>query len=58
MIEFSSVLSAGIDGDVRLDDISRKLYSTDASIYEIDPVGVVLPSKQSNESSNGSLLHA
>ncbi len=32
-----------IDGDVRFDRMSRALYSTDASIYQIDPVGVVMP---------------
>ncbi|MBI3913083.1 MAG: anaerobic glycerol-3-phosphate dehydrogenase subunit C [Chloroflexi bacterium] len=30
-------------GEVRFDRISRVLYSTDASIYEIEPLGVVLP---------------
>ena len=30
-------------GEVRFDDGSRKLYSTDASIYQVDPLGVVLP---------------
>ena len=37
------VLSAGIAGDVRLDAVTRQLYATDASIYEIEPIGVVLP---------------
>lgn len=36
-------LRSQIDGDVRFDRLSRTLYSTDASIYEIIPVGVVLP---------------
>jgi FAD/FMN-containing dehydrogenase/Fe-S oxidoreductase len=36
-------LQAQIAGDVRFDDMSRGLYSTDASIYQISPVGVVLP---------------
>ena len=30
-------------GDVLFDDVSRGLYSTDASIYQIPPIGVVLP---------------
>ncbi len=30
-------------GEVRFDPPSRKLYSTDASIYQIEPLGVVLP---------------
>lgn len=32
-----------ISGEVRFDKVSRFLYSTDASIYEIQPIGVVLP---------------
>src|SRR5205807_3198549 len=32
-----------IAGEVRFDDTSRKLYSTDASIYQIEPLGVVIP---------------
>ena len=32
-----------IDGDLRFDNYSRSLYSTDASIYQMEPIGVVLP---------------
>jgi FAD/FMN-containing dehydrogenase/Fe-S oxidoreductase len=32
-----------IAGDVRFDDYSRQLYATDASAYEMTPVGVVFP---------------
>ena len=32
-----------IAGEVRFDPFSRMLYSTDASIYQIEPIGVVLP---------------
>ncbi|MBF8299630.1 MAG: FAD-dependent oxidoreductase, partial [Dehalococcoidia bacterium] len=32
-----------VAGDVRFDDVSRVLYSTDASIYQMMPLGVVLP---------------
>src|SRR5262245_27301846 len=32
-----------IAGEVRFDDMSRRLYSTDASIYQIEPIGVVIP---------------
>ncbi len=32
-----------VKGEVRFDKISRVLYSTDASIYQIEPIGVVLP---------------
>ncbi len=30
-------------GEVRFDAAARKLYSTDASIYQVEPLGVVLP---------------
>ena len=36
-------LSSVVSGEVRFDKMSRILYSTDASIYQIEPVGVVLP---------------
>ncbi len=36
-------LAARIQGEVRFDDVSRMLYSTDASNYQIDPIGVVIP---------------
>ena len=36
-------LRQNVAGEVRFDAMSRQLYSTDASIYRIEPVGVVLP---------------
>ena len=36
-------LKRRISGEVRFDPYSRALYSTDASIYQIEPVGVVIP---------------
>ena len=36
-------LRANFDGEVLFDAFSRGRYSTDASIYQIDPVGVVIP---------------
>ena len=32
-----------VDGEVRFDAATRGRYSTDASIYQIEPVGVVVP---------------
>ncbi|WP_415382433.1 FAD-binding and (Fe-S)-binding domain-containing protein [Halosimplex sp. TS25] len=32
-----------VAGEVRFDDYSRQLYATDASFYEVTPVGVVYP---------------
>ena len=36
-------LKKRLEGEVRFDQTSRILYSTDASIYEIEPLGVVVP---------------
>src|SRR5207344_1738362 len=36
-------LEKAIDGEVRFDTVSRALYSTDASVYQIEPLGVVVP---------------
>ncbi|HTS46322.1 MAG TPA: FAD-linked oxidase C-terminal domain-containing protein [Bryobacteraceae bacterium] len=36
-------LERHIEGEVRFDQISRALYSTDASVYQIRPLGVVIP---------------
>ncbi|WP_252106314.1 MULTISPECIES: FAD-binding and (Fe-S)-binding domain-containing protein [unclassified Halomonas] len=44
--EFAARLSREIAGDVLFDHASRGRYSTDASIYQITPVGVVIPRHQ------------
>jgi FAD/FMN-containing dehydrogenase/Fe-S oxidoreductase len=36
-------LTRQIEGEVRFDPISRALYSTDASVYQIEPIGVAIP---------------
>ena len=36
-------LEAQIEGEVRFDEVTRALYSTDASVYQIQPLGVVVP---------------
>ncbi len=38
-----AALRERVSGDVRFDDYSRRLYATDASAYEVTPIGVVLP---------------
>jgi FAD/FMN-containing dehydrogenase/Fe-S oxidoreductase len=35
-------LESQIEGEVRFDAVSRALYSTDASVYQIEPLGVVV----------------
>lgn len=41
--ELTRHLRQHLQGEIRFDSPSRKLYSTDASIYQIEPLGVVLP---------------
>ena len=41
--ELAEILRKRISGEVRFDPFSRVLYSTDASIYQMEPVGVVIP---------------
>ncbi|MGH7875035.1 MAG: FAD-binding oxidoreductase, partial [Candidatus Binatia bacterium] len=41
--DLAAELRKSIEGDVKFDAYSRLLYSTDASIYQIEPVGVVVP---------------
>jgi FAD/FMN-containing dehydrogenase len=36
-------LERPVDGEVRFDEYTRTLYATDASAYEVTPVGVVFP---------------
>ncbi|WP_158057150.1 FAD-binding and (Fe-S)-binding domain-containing protein [Halorussus halophilus] len=38
-------LQSLVDGEVRFDSYSRQLYATDASAYEVTPIGVVFPTK-------------
>ena len=40
--ELEASIEGGIEGEVRFDAVSRALYSTDASVYQIEPLGVVV----------------
>src|SRR5207237_6303513 len=41
--ELEHELRKVITGDVRFDPASRLLYATDASMYQVEPIGVVIP---------------
>ena len=43
-------LQSLVDGEVRFDEYTRQLYATDASAYEVLPVGVVFPTDTSDVS--------
>ena len=46
MNEIEDILRKRVEGEVRFDQYTRTLYSTDASIYDITPIGVVLPKSE------------
>jgi len=46
--EIEAELRKRVEGEVRFDKYSRLLYSTDASMYEIEPIGVVVPRHESD----------
>ena len=41
--ELHRELARDLEGDVRFDKVTRQLYSTDASMYQLEPAGVVFP---------------
>lgn len=44
--DFLRELEKHFTGDIRLDAASRALYSTDASMYQIEPLGIAIPKTQ------------
>src|SRR4029453_6388639 len=42
-LDIERELQKEIQGEVRFDAYTKALYSTDASIYQIEPIGVVIP---------------
>ncbi|WP_324760776.1 FAD-binding and (Fe-S)-binding domain-containing protein [Haloarcula montana] len=46
-----SDLEARVDGEVRFDTYTRQLYATDASAYEVTPIGVVFPTSTAEAAS-------
>ena len=48
MSSLQDTLRRTIKGDVLFDKASRGRYSTDASIYQIEPVGIVVPKDETD----------
>jgi FAD/FMN-containing dehydrogenase/Fe-S oxidoreductase len=44
--DLAAELQKVVKGEVRFDGYSRMLYSTDASLYQIQPVGVIIPKRE------------
>ena len=53
--QLESDLNHAVRGEVRFDAYSRALYSTDASIFRIEPMGVVIP-RDGDDVAVGSLI--
>lgn len=43
MSDFLKALRAAVKGEIRSDPISRRAYSVDASIYEVEPLAILSP---------------
>jgi FAD/FMN-containing dehydrogenase/Fe-S oxidoreductase len=41
--DLQAELKKHVQGEVRFDKVTRQIYSTDASMYQIEPIGVVFP---------------
>src|SRR5690606_17752496 len=41
-------LARAVEGEVLFDRFSRGRYSTDASIYQVEPIGVVVPKTEAD----------
>jgi FAD/FMN-containing dehydrogenase/Fe-S oxidoreductase len=42
-LEFIKELNDQIEGELHLDPVSKKIYSLDASIYEVEPLAIAIP---------------
>ena len=56
--DIADELRRRVEGEVRFDPHSRLLYSTDASIYQMEPVGVVIPRSSRRRAGGGGLRGA
>jgi len=50
-------LQNNIYGEVKFDELTRLLYSTDASIYQMTPIGVVIPKNTDDVSATIEIAH-
>jgi FAD/FMN-containing dehydrogenase/Fe-S oxidoreductase len=48
MVSLQRALEGAVEGEIRFDKMSRAIYSTDASVYQIIPAGVVIPRSASD----------
>ena len=46
--ELFDQLVSQFEGELRSDDLSKAIYSTDASVYQMIPKGVAIPSSEAD----------
>ncbi len=57
LTEFAAALRPHLAGELRLDEVSRILYSTDASLYQVMPLGVLIPQTVDDVIAAATLAH-
>ena len=43
VVELAEHIKPNLKGEMKFDSVTKALYSTDASIYQIEPSGVITP---------------
>ena len=43
VVELAESIKPNLQGEMKFDSLTKALYSTDASIYQIEPAGVIAP---------------
>ena len=43
VVELAEHIKPNLEGEMKFDSVTKALYSTDASIYQIEPSGVITP---------------
>lgn len=47
-VQFLEALRIRIEGELRTDDMARALYGTDASLYKIKPIAILIPKSEND----------
>ena len=50
VVELAEHIKPNLQGEIKFDNLTKALYSTDASIYQIEPAGVVTPKSKEDVS--------
>ena len=50
VVELAEHIKPNLQGEIKFDNLTKALYSTDASIYQIEPAGVITPKSKEDVS--------